>query len=474
MVRYNRERLGRWQRNIWDSMKDVLFAGAAVTSYIKIIRWLDRFVAQCNADGLPEVAAVDLAASFLAHPAKDQYLEGKGIITGDGANQVGFTTWPGAVNHLISLYLPEHVLQDALQKLRNVRMEEGETVRSYHVRLAKLSRDVPDVLSKAEIMSIFINGLEPTMRAEAQIERPRFENGPNALHHLVNFLTRKEELANSLVQRAQGETRTSARRSGHRARESLPPLSNPGGRGRAGRSTPGAQAAMINMAETGAQNEQWYSYADGDDNLSQSSGVDTYFTADASTIDDACDFAAIEGSRAMGVPLDTINVVTGHPAPFERPGRGKSTSTPQPRGQRTFPSSKQDGRATVPIICFVCYLYDHISRECPHRRCNHLPEWICWFHSNFDRLAKEHREYLKRINRAPSNAPPPKQPDSSPRATETSSPSPAMRPRITPTPSSPPPPQPPRGGGGGSATQQVRFAEPAMQVEFETPARSEN
>ena len=165
---------------------------------------------------------------------------------------MGFTTWPGAVNHLISLYLPEHVLQDALQKLRNVRMEEGETVRTYHVRLAQLSRDVPDVLSKAEIMSIFINGLEPTMRAEAQIERPRFENGPNALHHLVNFLTRKEELANSLVQRAQGETRTSARRSGHRVRESLPPLSNPGGRSRAGRNTPGAQAAMINMAETGA------------------------------------------------------------------------------------------------------------------------------------------------------------------------------------------------------------------------------
>ena len=43
-------------------------------------------VAQFNADGFPEVSAVDLAASFLAHPAKDQYLEGNGIITGDGSN----------------------------------------------------------------------------------------------------------------------------------------------------------------------------------------------------------------------------------------------------------------------------------------------------------------------------------------------------------------------------------------------------
>ena len=164
---------------------------------------------------------------------------------------MGYTTWTGAVNHLISLYLAENELKDALQKVRNVRMEEGETVRMYQVRLEQLSRDVPDVLSKSKIMSIFINGLEPTMRAEAQIELPRFENGPNALHHLVSFLTRKEELANILVQRAQGETRTSTRSSGNRTRESLPPLSGPGGRGRAGRNTPGAQAAMINMAETG-------------------------------------------------------------------------------------------------------------------------------------------------------------------------------------------------------------------------------
>ena len=187
---YDREKAGRWERNMRGVMSEVTFGGA---NPIGIIRWLDRFVAQCNADGVPEVAAVDLAPYFLLDPARDLYYQGKGERSA-GASSFGggFTTWPGAVNHLISLYLTDEALEEAAQKLRTLTQTTTESVKTFHERLTKAARDIPDTFTPSDIMSIFVNGLLPQLRAEAQIARSQYESRAHGLHHLVLFLSKKK------------------------------------------------------------------------------------------------------------------------------------------------------------------------------------------------------------------------------------------------------------------------------------------
>ena len=92
-------------------------------------------------------------------------------------------------------------------------IEEGENGQYLsHVRIAQLSRDVPDVLSQVEIMPIFIKSIranDARRRAKSKLSTIR-KRSQRFCSHLVNFLTRKEDLASSLGQRDQGETRTSA------------------------------------------------------------------------------------------------------------------------------------------------------------------------------------------------------------------------------------------------------------------------
>ena len=190
------------------------------------------------------------------------------------------------------------------------------------------------------------------------------------------------------------------------------------------------------------------------------------------TGEDSLDFAAISGSRAMGVPLNDINVVTGHPAPFERPVRNGSL-TLQQSATRKGSTSRLNGKNSYPTICFICYHLGHITRDCPHREFNHIPKWIQWFRENYAKLALRDQEYLRRIRRSPDDAAP-----LSPSPAATQNANEPMAERIRPARAaitkSLPPPTPSSGGRDGSATLRVRYAESATHVESETSPMPEN
>lgn len=80
-------------------MSEVPFSGAKP---IRLIRWLDRFFFQCNLDMVPEVAAEPPLTWILTFPVQDLYRQEKAEISvGFASFGGGFSTWPGAVNHLI-------------------------------------------------------------------------------------------------------------------------------------------------------------------------------------------------------------------------------------------------------------------------------------------------------------------------------------------------------------------------------------
>ena len=128
---------GKWRRNMSDNMEYVLFSGAKP---ISLVRFLDTFVEQANADHVPEVIAVKLAAEFLRGNAKNMYVQAmadRGGVTFYG----GFNTWPGAVNHLISVWLTDDVLDEAVSRLRAITQQQTKPVAKYHERFTTLARE---------------------------------------------------------------------------------------------------------------------------------------------------------------------------------------------------------------------------------------------------------------------------------------------------------------------------------------------
>ena len=194
------------------------------------------------------------------------------------------------------------------------------------------------------------------------------------------------------------------------------------------------------------------------------------------------DYSLVAAAQHMGVPLDTINVMTGHPAPFDT-ARRRSAQSALAMGRELANTVGRNGRPRqldrermIPIICFICYVVGHTSPECPHRCNAHRPQWIEWFHSNFAKLSETCQAWLKERNRLPGLTN---------RSTANAAQTPAVavknRPPVPkPTHRSPPPTQQPalqtapfssrRGGGDGQAVtfsgeQVLGVAAPAQENE---------
>ena len=167
---------------------------------IKLIRWLDHFVAQCDADMVPEVAAVQLAPHFLDQPTGDEYGQGRaGRSRNPLAPSEGLTTWPGAVNYLMSLYIDCHVLAEEARRLSTIGQEPTKTGLAYYERLASAIRNIPDTYEPAELMSYFIERLKDIFRPKAQVESPRFDSNSHGLHFVVQELTKIAEVWTNLM-----------------------------------------------------------------------------------------------------------------------------------------------------------------------------------------------------------------------------------------------------------------------------------
>lgn len=77
--------LGKWQRNMYHTMKLLTFTG---DDPVAIIHWLSTYVNCCNMEIIPEVAAMSLAPNFLAGQAEKRYNSTR------GHHRYGFNTWP--------------------------------------------------------------------------------------------------------------------------------------------------------------------------------------------------------------------------------------------------------------------------------------------------------------------------------------------------------------------------------------------
>lgn len=146
------------------------FAG---TPAIKLLVFLRTLKEGFDAQAVSEAVAVRVLAFMLTDSAKDVYTS---LVTpgsqGAGTARALQGTWPSVVNALIQRFLPDDVLQEALEAVTLAGQTPQEDEDDFAERLEKAARDCQHVFTNHELVNHFIRGL-PTAVRETVTDRAR-------------------------------------------------------------------------------------------------------------------------------------------------------------------------------------------------------------------------------------------------------------------------------------------------------------
>lgn len=131
-------------------MEGAYFGGDPPLSVIKYLSQLSRVSIQSQ---LSEAVVFWIMEDFLLAPAKETF------------RHQGLRSYPEAVHWLLSSYASESSLEVALRNLTLSQQSPTETVRSFSLRLQLVVGQVGDLISPAELKTIFTNGLKDQVRS---------------------------------------------------------------------------------------------------------------------------------------------------------------------------------------------------------------------------------------------------------------------------------------------------------------------
>ena len=127
-----------------------------------VLVFLARFVKEANIQQISEAQAfLDLPA-FLGGLAKMEYDAGVEQLAPE---EGGVSSWPEAVNYLLRSYAQNNHISDAINDLRATQQKPNETEREFATRVHKAVSRCGNVHSPEEIVTMYIDGLSPTIRS---------------------------------------------------------------------------------------------------------------------------------------------------------------------------------------------------------------------------------------------------------------------------------------------------------------------
>lgn len=85
-------------------------------------------------------------------------------LTEDGDGEIGFTTFPGALDFFLRTYAQNKYLEAAVERIDNITQSKTETPRQFYRRLMDEARDLNGALSQHELMTKFPRGLNRSVR----------------------------------------------------------------------------------------------------------------------------------------------------------------------------------------------------------------------------------------------------------------------------------------------------------------------
>ncbi|GAB0497903.1 hypothetical protein MMPV_009240 [Pyropia vietnamensis] len=133
---------------------------------LRIFSWLRKFVKACDDNEVSEGMALYLIPHFLSGEAEarfTRYLPGGGSDKGVSA----LTTYPHAVNWLLSTYAEPHTLGLAQDAFSRATLGDKETVEAFSARLRGLAELCGNIHSEGTMKQQLIQGLPEYLRADA-------------------------------------------------------------------------------------------------------------------------------------------------------------------------------------------------------------------------------------------------------------------------------------------------------------------
>ena len=325
------------------------------------------------------------------------------------------------MNHLISTHLTDQVLQEALDAVNRCAQEVNQPVREYHRIFSEKCRQLPEVISRSDRMSMFIAGLQRTLFTNATQKRAEFEGKPDGLSKLAQYLTECERHNIVMLEAARGETargrnhperalsanstkKTSSASSARKTKKSDVYNIDHGRHSRRS-SHRGSRSSRRRLSNESSSSEELSPSSDSEDDYASAYSVELAASVRQS-IDDS---RAAAEEYFTPRQTDAIAVMTGHPTPMEtihqRSRQGGSPRSQRPAPPLTTRAPRANSPARIPIVCYLCFTLGHIVRDCPHREHSDSQQYQDFFINNFTKLEPWLQAYLTKQGRLPRKAP---------------------------------------------------------------------
>ena len=146
-----------------------------------VLQFLSLFAEEADTVGIAEETAYPLLGSYMVEPADLAFRSAK------GRGKAGVSCYPEAVNWLLNTYCTPAVLRSAAASMKNLAQKNGETEVDFGTRLRLAANRCGNAFDEEELMSIFIDGLDPRIRpyvARYRESRPRDDS---TLDILISF-----------------------------------------------------------------------------------------------------------------------------------------------------------------------------------------------------------------------------------------------------------------------------------------------
>ncbi|CAN8076119.1 unnamed protein product [Agarophyton chilense] len=168
----SKKRSGRETVKVKDHIKrlkiglnDLTFDGKTP---ILVTESLTRFVAEADTLEMSEPQAFVSLPHFLKGLALEQY---RSVCRSLPADESGFTSWPEAVQYFLCSYKTSNAIRQAILDLRDVTQKPEEGEAEYSSRLYKASVRCGNVHSTEDKITLYIDGLDPSIKSLVALYR---------------------------------------------------------------------------------------------------------------------------------------------------------------------------------------------------------------------------------------------------------------------------------------------------------------
>jgi len=184
--------MGRTAKNMTSSFGGTpLFNGKEPR---KVFSWLRKFVKACDDNDVSEGMGLYLNPKFLAGDAEARFtrnLPGSDIGGGQGV----FTSFPAAVNWLLSTYAEPHALGFAQDKFSRATLADIEGVDAFATRLRSLAELCGNIHSERMMKQQLIQGLLEYIRTDAFV----YNTAQRSYQQLATYMAGKYRAAEDVM-----------------------------------------------------------------------------------------------------------------------------------------------------------------------------------------------------------------------------------------------------------------------------------